>query len=64
MAVPATARRVPLDFTVEDLDETQRLLAGFGAVVPDFQPGGERFRVLLDPAGHLFCLATVRASAI
>jgi hypothetical protein len=23
---------------------------------PDHQPGGDRWRVLLDPAGHPFCL--------
>ena len=26
--------------------------------VPDFQPGGERWRVLLDPEGRPFCLVT------
>ena len=27
-----------------------------GAAQPQFQPGGERFRVLTDPAGHPFCI--------
>ena len=27
-----------------------------GATRPDHQPGGDRWRVLLDPAGHPFCL--------
>jgi len=29
-----------------------------GAVRPDFQPAPERYVVLLDPAGHPFCLST------
>ena len=28
-----------------------------GAAKPDFQPGGDRWTVLTDPAGHPFCLA-------
>jgi catechol 2,3-dioxygenase-like lactoylglutathione lyase family enzyme len=47
-----------LDFRVEDLDAAERLALGLGAVKPDHQPGGERWRVLLDPAGHPFCLTS------
>ncbi|WP_187645652.1 VOC family protein [Streptomyces sp. TRM49041] len=46
-----------LDFRVEDVDETERLALSLGAVRPDRQPGGDRWRVLLDPAGHPFCLS-------
>jgi hypothetical protein len=28
-----------------------------GAATPVFQPGGDRWTVLTDPAGHPFCLA-------
>ena len=28
-----------------------------GATRPEHQPGGDRWRVMLDPAGHPFCLA-------
>ncbi len=46
-----------LDFEVTDLAaETQRALE-LGATLPDFQPQ-ENVRVLLDPAGHPFCLYT------
>ena len=45
-----------LDLRVEDLDAAEKLALGLGAVRPDHQPGGDRWRVLLDPAGHPFCL--------
>ena len=44
-----------LDFEVTDLEaETARAVA-LGAVLADYQPQ-ENVRVLLDPAGHPFCL--------
>lgn len=45
-----------LDFTVEDLDEAEALLLELGASKPAHQPGGDRWRVFTDPAGHPFCL--------
>ncbi|MFC0627718.1 VOC family protein [Kribbella deserti] len=46
-----------LDFQVTDLaGETARAVA-LGAELPEFQPQ-EDVRVLLDPAGHPFCLYT------
>ncbi|MER6977105.1 VOC family protein [Streptomyces carpinensis] len=45
-----------LDFEVDDLDEGEALLLALGAARPDHQPGGDRWRVLTDPAGHPFCL--------
>jgi len=60
----AAPRRVHLDFIVDDLGEAEIRLLGLGAVLADSQPGGQRFRVLLDPAGHPFCLATAAAAAI
>lgn len=59
---PAAPLRVHLDFRVDDLDQTEVHLLDLGAVRPEFQPGGHRFRVLLDPAGHPFCLATKEAA--
>jgi catechol 2,3-dioxygenase-like lactoylglutathione lyase family enzyme len=49
-------QQIHLDFRVEDLDAAEKLALVLGAVRPDHQPGGERWRVLLDPAGHPFCL--------
>jgi catechol 2,3-dioxygenase-like lactoylglutathione lyase family enzyme len=60
---PAAPLRLHLDFRVDDLDRTQAHLLNLGAVRPEFQPGGQRFRVLLDPAGHPFCIATKEAAA-
>ncbi|MFD9481062.1 MULTISPECIES: VOC family protein [Streptomyces] len=48
-----------LDFTVDDLDEAEAVLLELGAGRPEYQPGGDRWRVLTDPAGHPFCLTLV-----
>jgi hypothetical protein len=50
-------RRVHLDFRVDDLEQAEAELRRLGATVAEYQPGGRRFRVLFDPAGHPFCLA-------
>jgi len=48
-------QQLHLDFSVEDLDETEALALRLGATKATFQPG-ESFRVFLDPVGHPFCL--------
>jgi catechol 2,3-dioxygenase-like lactoylglutathione lyase family enzyme len=50
------AKQFHLDFYVDDLDVAEKACVGLGATVPEFQPGGERWRVLIDPAGHPFCV--------
>jgi len=47
-----------LDFAVDDLDEAEAeaLILELDAAKPDFQPGGDQWRVFSDPAGHPFCL--------
>jgi catechol 2,3-dioxygenase-like lactoylglutathione lyase family enzyme len=45
-----------LDFSVQDLTAAEKWVLELGATKPDHQPGGERWVVLLDPAGHPFCL--------
>ena len=45
-----------LDFDVDDLDAGERAVIGLGARKADVQPEPDSFRVLLDPAGHPFCL--------
>jgi catechol 2,3-dioxygenase-like lactoylglutathione lyase family enzyme len=47
---------VHLDIAVEDLDTAVGWAAEAGAVVAGYQPQ-EDVRVMLDPAGHPFCLA-------
>jgi catechol 2,3-dioxygenase-like lactoylglutathione lyase family enzyme len=44
-----------LDIAVADLDETVHWALAAGAILADVQPQAE-VRVMLDPAGHPFCL--------
>ena len=49
------SKQFHLDLAVDDLEEAERRAVELGAVVAEPQPG-ETWRVLLDPAGHPFCL--------
>jgi catechol 2,3-dioxygenase-like lactoylglutathione lyase family enzyme len=51
----ADAKRYHLDFYVDDLEVGEARALELGASKPEFQPG-KTWRVLLDPAGHPFCL--------
>jgi predicted enzyme related to lactoylglutathione lyase len=53
----AGVKRFHLDLRVDDLDEATESLCAIGASHPEFQPGAERWRVLLDPDGQPFCLS-------
>jgi predicted enzyme related to lactoylglutathione lyase len=53
---PGGAKQFHLDFYVDDLDKAEAACLEAGAAKPDHQPGGERWRVLTDPAGHPFCI--------
>lgn len=55
---PSAEKQLHLDFTVGNLEEAEQRVLALGAIKPDFQPGGERWRVYQDPAGHPFCLST------
>ncbi|MCO1593999.1 VOC family protein [Micromonospora sp. RHAY321] len=46
-----------LDLEVTDLDEAEKKLVELGATKAEHQPGGDYWRVFLDPAGHPFCIA-------
>ncbi|GAA3047630.1 hypothetical protein GCM10010464_09790 [Pseudonocardia yunnanensis] len=48
---------------MDDLDEAEAHLCSMSARLAEVQPGGDRFRVLIDPAGHPFCLATSQAAS-
>ncbi|MFD2768604.1 VOC family protein [Micromonospora eburnea] len=54
---PDPAKHAHLDFKVADIDHTVKELLALGATKPEFQPGGDEWTVLTDPAGHPFCLA-------
>ncbi|MHA6761944.1 VOC family protein [Streptacidiphilus sp. PAMC 29251] len=49
-----------LDFYVDDLDTAEKQLQAHGATTPEHQPNDRALGliVMLDPAGHPFCIAT------
>lgn len=46
-----------LDFGVPDLTAGEARVVELGGSAASEQPGGDRWRVMLDPAGHPFCLS-------
>ena len=50
------SKQFHFDLAVDDLAAAEKSCVELGATVPDDQPGEDRWRVLLDPAGHPFCL--------
>lgn len=48
-------QQMHLDVMVDDLDDAEAAAVAIGAARASHQPG-TTFRVLLDPAGHPFCL--------
>lgn len=53
---PRGSKQFHFDLACDDLTTTEARCVELGATVPDDQPGEGRWRVLLDPAGHPFCL--------
>ncbi|MFF7974397.1 VOC family protein [Streptomyces sp. NPDC007905] len=56
---PAQEKQAHIELGVDDLDIAERRLLDLGAAKPEFQPQPDRWRVLLDPAGHPFCITTL-----
>lgn len=56
---PSQEKQAHIELGVDDLDAAQARLLALGAVEPAFQPDPDRWRVLLDPAGHPFCISTL-----
>jgi len=50
-------KRYHLCLQADDRAEAVGRCLELGAAKPAFQPGGDRWTVLTDPAGHPFCLA-------
>ena len=50
-------KQMHLDLAVDDLDEAQAQAVALGAGIIDDQPSPGLWRVMLDPAGHPFCLS-------
>src|SRR3954453_3294250 len=55
---PAQGKQAHLEFGVDDLDLAQARVLALGAVTATVQPHPEQRRIMLDPAGHPFCLST------
>lgn len=53
-------KQIHLDLAVADLDVEAERAVGLGARMADPQPG-DTWRVLIDPAGHPFCLTGAAA---
>ncbi len=51
------SKQFHFDLSVEDIDAAQHRAVGLGATLVPEQPG-VTWRVLLDPAGHPFCLTS------
>ncbi|MES4888226.1 VOC family protein [Streptomyces sp. NPDC096012] len=56
---PAQEKQAHIELGVDDLEAAEARLLALGARKPDFQPSPDRWRVLLDPAGHPFCVTTL-----
>jgi catechol 2,3-dioxygenase-like lactoylglutathione lyase family enzyme len=52
-------KQMHLELAVTDLDEAEAGALRLGATKASTQPSPERWRVLLDPAGHPFCITTL-----
>jgi predicted enzyme related to lactoylglutathione lyase len=55
----AVPKQIHLEFGVPELDESAAAAVAIGATVAGEQPSPDRWRVMVDPAGHLFCLTTL-----
>ncbi|WP_256794094.1 VOC family protein [Terrabacter sp. Ter38] len=56
---PGQQQQVHLDILVTDLDDGVARAVALGAAEANHQPAPSAWRVLVDPAGHPFCLTTV-----
>jgi len=56
---PVQEKQAHLELGVDDLDTAQARLLALGAVEAATQPRPDLWRVLLDPAGHPFCITTL-----
>ena len=54
-----TPKHIHLDLAVEDKAAAEAEAMRLGARVADHQPGDDTWEVLLDPAGHPFCLTSI-----
>jgi catechol 2,3-dioxygenase-like lactoylglutathione lyase family enzyme len=55
----ATPKQLHLELAVDDLEAAEAAAIALGAVKADTQPNDGSWRVLIDPAGHPFCITTL-----
>jgi catechol 2,3-dioxygenase-like lactoylglutathione lyase family enzyme len=58
---PDVPKQAHMEFAVDDLDAGEEALLKLGATKPAEQPQPDRWRVMLDPAGHPFCISNMGA---
>jgi hypothetical protein len=58
---PGQLQQMHLDVFVADLDDAVTRAVALGAQLAEHQAQPATWRVLIDPAGHPFCLTTVGA---
>lgn len=58
---PEAPQQVHLDFAVDDLDAAEVYAVSLGASRAEMQPAPDRWRVMIDPVGHPFCLSPASA---
>ncbi|MCO1593984.1 VOC family protein [Micromonospora sp. RHAY321] len=51
-------QQMHFDIAVDDIEEATTRLVNLGAAPAEEQPGETAWRVMLDPAGHPFCITT------
>ena len=55
----AVPKQLHLELAVDDLDTAEAKAVALGAAKAGTQPSPDTWRVLLDPAGHPFCITTL-----
>jgi catechol 2,3-dioxygenase-like lactoylglutathione lyase family enzyme len=57
--VGAVPKQLHLELAVADLDGQEARILALGATRADVQPNPDNWRVLIDPAGHPFCITNL-----
>jgi len=52
-------KQIHLELAVQDLEAAESTALALGATKADEQPNPDNWRVLVDPAGHPFCITTL-----
>jgi len=52
-------KQLHLELSVSNLDAAEAFATGIGATRAATQPSPDRWRVLIDPVGHPFCITTL-----